>query len=128
MKYRLMDILACPECRNFPLKLIVLEREEYDRRLELKKPFCELYCSFLDKNVRDVGDKAPCDKCIRYEIVTGVIYCTKCGRWYPIINTIPRMLPDKHRKRKEDIAFLEKYKDKLPREIVYEGKPFNLSE
>ncbi len=128
MKYRLMDILACPECKHFPLNLIVIEREEYERKLDIKKPFCELYCSYLGKKIEELKEEAPCDECIRYEIVTGVIYCPNCGRWYPIIKSIPRMLPDKHRRKKEDISFLEKYKDRLPREIVYEGKPYNLSE
>ncbi|MEM4000882.1 MAG: Trm112 family protein, partial [Saccharolobus sp.] len=47
MKYRLMDLLACPMCKHFPLKLFVFSEKEIDRKLsqEDKKPLCELYCA-----------------------------------------------------------------------------------
>jgi uncharacterized protein YbaR (Trm112 family) len=62
------------------------------------------------------------------EIVEGIIVCKKCLRWYPIIDEIPHMLPDDLRKREEDIAFLKKYRDKVPSEVLRLGKPFNLAE
>ncbi len=127
MKYRLLDILACPECKHFPLKLYVFEREEYDRKLDLKKPYCELYCGFLEKPLKELKEEPPCEQCIRYEIVTGLLYCENCRRWYPIIKRIPRMLPDKLRNKREDLIFLRKYSSKIPEKILYEGKPYNLS-
>ncbi len=62
------------------------------------------------------------------EIESGVIHCSNCSRYYPIIDTIPVMLPDELRNRKEDTSFLEKWRDSLPEEIVYEGKPTSLKE
>ncbi len=62
------------------------------------------------------------------EIESGVIYCSNCSRYYPIIDTIPVMLPDELRDRKEDAAFLEKWKGSLPEKIVYEGRPTSLKE
>ena len=59
------------------------------------------------------------------EIDEGVIFCEKCNRWYPIIETIPQMLPDDLRE-KEEINFLKKWKSKLPNTITANGKPFNL--
>ncbi|MCG2867413.1 MAG: Trm112 family protein, partial [Vulcanisaeta sp.] len=46
MKYRLMDVLACPYCKTFPLTLVVLREKGYpERKYEWsKKPFCEEYC------------------------------------------------------------------------------------
>jgi uncharacterized protein YbaR (Trm112 family) len=44
------------------------------------------------------------------EIKEGLLYCSKCNRWYPIIDTIPQMLPDKYRNKKEELPFLEKWK------------------
>jgi len=61
------------------------------------------------------------------EIVEGIIVCPKCLRWYPIRDEIPEMLPDELREEKDEIRFLQKWRDKIPREILYEGKPFNLS-
>ena len=61
------------------------------------------------------------------EIEEGLLVCTKCYRWYPIIETIPHMLPDELRNKDEDLSFMEKWKDKIPAEILEKGLPFNLS-
>jgi len=60
------------------------------------------------------------------EVVQGMIVCPKCLRWYPIRDEIPEMLPDELRKRNEDLPFLKKWKSKTPKNILTEGKPFNL--
>ncbi|WXG45369.1 MAG: Trm112 family protein [Candidatus Atabeyarchaeum deiterrae] len=60
------------------------------------------------------------------EIEEGLIICGKCQRWYPVIETIPHMLPDDLRNVDEDIAFLKRWSNKLPQSVLNEGKPFNL--
>ena len=60
------------------------------------------------------------------EIVEGLIVCTSCNRWYPIIEEIPHMLPDNLREAKENLSFLRKWKREVPQKILEEGKPFNL--
>lgn len=90
MQRRLLDILACPIDKHYPLQLIELKTE---------------------------GEK----------IVAGVILCDKCGRFYPIIDEIPVMLPDELRNKKEDLDFLNQWKAKLPAKVVSEGLPHNLS-
>jgi uncharacterized protein YbaR (Trm112 family) len=60
------------------------------------------------------------------EIVSGIIICSKCNRWYPIIDEIPHMLPDDLREEKEDVAFLRKWKEKIPQNTLTEGRPFKL--
>ena len=59
-------------------------------------------------------------------IVDGVLLCSACGRYYPIIEEIPVMLPDNLRNRKEDTGFLEKWSSKLPDNVVHGGKPWSL--
>lgn len=61
------------------------------------------------------------------EILSGIIICSKCNRWYPIIDEIPHMLPDDLREEKEDVAFLRKWKEKVPQNTLTEGRPFKLS-
>ena len=61
------------------------------------------------------------------EVVTGLIFCSKCSRYYPIKKTIPIMLPDDLREQEDDIEFLEKYKNEIPEEILRKGKPVSLS-
>lgn len=87
MKRKLLDILACPICKHYPLDLYVFEEKE--------------------------------------EIVEGLMTCTKCGRWYPIIDEIPHMLPDELRDGKDDIPFMRKWRDRFPEKALREGKPFN---
>lgn len=88
MKRKLLEILACPICKNHPLDLIVFAERE--------------------------------------EIEEGIIVCSKCNRWYPIIESIPHMLPDDLRKEGEDLAFIEKWRERIPKDILEKGKPFNL--
>jgi len=60
------------------------------------------------------------------EINSGIITCPKCGRFYPIIDEIPHMLPDELREHDEDVQFLSKWKEKIPEKVLTDGKPFNL--
>ena len=90
MQRKLLDILACPIDKHYPLGL-------------------------LEFTLRG-GDV----------IVDGVLTCSECGRYYPIIDEIPVMLPDKLRNRKEDLGFLERWSSKLPGNITHGGKPWCL--
>lgn len=89
MKRKLLDILACPIDKHYPLELFEVKSE---------------------------GDL----------IVDGVLVCIQCGRFYPIIDEIPVMLPDDLRNKNEDIDFLAKYREKLPEKVVKLGKPYHL--
>lgn len=60
------------------------------------------------------------------EIIEGLITCPKCQRWFPIREEIPEMLPDELRNEREDLPFLQKWKNQAPEKILAEGKPFNL--
>ena len=89
MNKKLIEILACPIDKHFPLEIIEL----------------------VSKN----------------EIISeGVIFCSKCSRYYPIIEEIPIMLPDELRDGNQDIEFLNKYKDDLPDKIIMKGMPRHL--
>ena len=68
MNKKLMEILACPIDKHFPLELVELASKE--------------------------------------EVVSeGMIFCSKCSRFYPIIEEIPIMLPDELRDKNQDIEF-----------------------
>ena len=89
MQRKLLDILACPMDKHYPLQLIELNSKD------------------------DI-------------VLDGVLICSQCGRYYPVIDEIPVMLPDNLRERKEDLAFLERWRDKIPSALVYGGKPWSL--
>jgi uncharacterized protein YbaR (Trm112 family) len=59
-------------------------------------------------------------------IQEGALYCTKCSRFYPIVEEIPIMLPDELRDKKHDMAFLVQNKDGLPQKIIKHANPWHL--
>lgn len=61
------------------------------------------------------------------EILSGILVCSKCSRWYPIKEKIPEMLPDELREKTEEMKFLNKWKDVFPQKILTTGNPFNLN-
>jgi len=63
------------------------------------------------------------------EVEEGLLRCPKCGRWYPIgsaVETIPELMPDDLREKERDLEWLAKWKDKVPEDVLTEGKPFTL--
>ena len=119
MRYALLNLLACPMCKHFPLELHAFEVRKESRNFEVKKPFCDYYCGYLGKYVRDLStESSPCNECLNLEIKAGVLICPKCGRWYPIVDGIPLMYPDKMRQhprvKTRERDFVLTYKDKFP--------------
>ncbi|MEM2088363.1 MAG: Trm112 family protein [Thermoproteota archaeon] len=127
MKYRLMDLLACPIDKDFPLKLIVFQEEERNIEFKHDDVVCELYCGLKSTYVKEANLNAEkCNECMKMEILNGILICSKCNRWYPIVEEIPQLLPDELRERNEDLSFLKKYAENAPEKILEEGVPFNL--
>jgi uncharacterized protein YbaR (Trm112 family) len=208
MKPWLLDILACPIDKYFPLKLYIFSYETnqkeflsyletYERR-DLKEILAENFIDisresgtiFLKDNVifeknpidkyfkllllsidelHNVLDKSPNEyskKCItlikteinnklltfstqlnnelfenylpelylvnhfktNVEIKSGLLFCEKCHRWYPIINTIPQMLPDEYRDKEKETQFLLTNKNLLDETFFNQVlKPFNIN-
>ena len=60
------------------------------------------------------------------EILSGLLLCSECGRFYPIMEGIPSMLPDDLRTEKRELEFLKAWKTKLPPEVLDNGRPFKL--
>lgn len=50
-------------------------------------------------------------------VLVGAIFCTKCERFYPIIDGIPVMLPDELRDKKLDADFIKENADNIPEKI-----------
>lgn len=88
MKRLMLDILACPIDKHYPLELFELQSKD--------------------------------------EIEEGTLYCQKCGRYYPIIDGIPVMLPDELRERQRDLDFLTRWDGKLPDKVLRQGNPWHL--
>ena len=89
MNKKMMEILACPMDKHFPLEIIEISSKD--------------------------------------EIISeGVIFCSECSRFYPIVDEIPIMLPDELRDKNQDMEFLKKNAKSLPEKIVNKGLPWHL--
>lgn len=61
------------------------------------------------------------------EIETGVLFCNNCHRWFPIMDSIPRMLPDEYRSKEKELEFLNAHKDTLGEDFFKKDlKPFSI--
>jgi uncharacterized protein YbaR (Trm112 family) len=89
MNKKMLEILACPIDKYFPLEIFELNSKDQT-------------------------------------VLEGVIYCTKCSRFYPIIEEIPIMLPDELRNKNQDIKFLKKNQSLLPEKITRHASPWHL--
>ena len=95
MRRSMLDILACPIDKYYPLELIEIDTVE--------------------------------DKTINENVIKeGVLFCSQCSRFYPIIEEIPVMLPDELRDKEKDIQFLQKWHEKIPSKIMKNGHPWHL--
>jgi uncharacterized protein YbaR (Trm112 family) len=95
------------------IKLKILEFSEKMNPNQIDDIIPELY--FLNKIKMET------------EIESGLLFCKKCNRWYPIIETIPQMLPDEYRNKEKEIEFLKINKNLLDEEFLNQDlKPFNL--
>ncbi len=79
---------------------------------ELQKFTDELYPTFGLINIVKIIMEVDC----------GVLFCSQCGRWFPIFDSIPQMLPDKFRVKESDEKFKNEWFKKLPNEIVSKFK------
>jgi uncharacterized protein len=89
MNKAMMNILACPIDKNYPLELYEIKEKN---------------------NV----------------VSEGALFCSKCSRFYPIIEEIPIMLPDELRNKEQEIQFLKSNKKNLPEKIISMAKPWHL--
>jgi uncharacterized protein len=131
MKKHMLDILACPMDKNYPLDLIELHVKEFedDNLRESKFPNDD---KNTKKNKLTVNEENEIrgdvnkDKDKVIVIIEGILYCKKCLRFYPIIDEIPIMLPDELREKENDLEFLNKWKNNIPQKILNNANPWHL--
>ena len=130
----MLDILACPIDKNYPLELIELNVKELEKDHKIKEYFASFNPNENNSIVKinnDNNDKIKEAKEIEQNakviiVIDGILYCKKCSRFYPIIDEIPIMLPDELREKEKDLQFLTKWKDSIPGEILTNSNPWHL--
>lgn len=77
MRYRLLDILCCPFCNNcFELRSFKSDLTKYDVSAHSKVSSKEW------------------ERLYQEDIKEGILICSNCNQVYPIVNYIPRILPN----------------------------------
>ncbi len=121
MKLDILDIIACPTCKGFPLNLKILSEAEGDIEcINLKNiKLCEYYCGYLQKNIaedREYIYKNCCTKCNCRSVDEGILHCMECDSYYLIKNGIPKLITD-NLKCAEEVELLESYGCELKNKI-----------
>src|SRR4030067_1547386 len=109
MKYRLMDILRCPNCRDV-LSLNIFLEEEHLSEKKINQIKCREYCSLNDIYLKECLGSISCDSCYKKDIIDGLLKCNNCRSYFPIINGVPRMLTDNLYNNQD---FIEKYRNQV---------------
>jgi len=126
----MLDILACPLDKNYPLDLIELHVKEFENdNLSGETNFVKDDKNSKNNNLlinqeNDIRGEENKDKII--VIIEGILYCQKCLRFYPIIDEIPIMLPDELREKEKDLEFLNRWKNNIPQNILNNANPWHL--
>lgn len=98
MRASILDILACPACKAFPLELSQATRKSWPWEWYLAHggtgsslPQCEIFCAQHGRRIEktDSLDTLGCQVCTQVEIVQGVLHCNGCAKSYPIVDGIP---------------------------------------
>jgi ubiquinone/menaquinone biosynthesis C-methylase UbiE/uncharacterized protein YbaR (Trm112 family) len=91
VKYRLTDLLRC-SCGRSNLTVSGITERSVPFNDTLDKVKCSNTCAFRHRSANAVTP-ADCNECYTHEVDTGTISCL-CGKTYPIVRGIPRLLPD----------------------------------
>ena len=117
MKKSLLKILACPIDKHSPLELFEINIHLANEFLSDKQ----------DENGLALEGRTDNDTTFDNVIVKeGVLFCSRCSRFFPIIDEIPIMLPDELREREKDLQFLQEWETKIPSRILDHGVPWHI--
>ena len=112
MKYNFLDFISCIHCQS---PLICFPFETVGRRNDKGFiHFCESWCVV---HRQALGPSFPpseeCNLCHQQEIKEGLLVCSTCDSFYPVINFIPEILPDSLRDEERERNFLIWHQEKF---------------
>lgn len=92
VKYRLLDILCCPDCGG-PFQLDIYRADRRDISVPAAPAArCASRCGLADAPSSKTSPQ-DCIECYKTEISEGKLIRMECANKYPIIGGVPRVLP-----------------------------------
>ena len=122
MKHRLMDLLACPIDKSWPLKLEISEEETISEEIPIPKQneqtevICNYFCNFKQFQLIEITNNGEekvklvdeirknvtlkdCKECFQIDIISGRLSCSVDeNHQYKIKESIPVMLTEQQLK------------------------------
>ena len=133
MRYSLLNTLACPVSKE-PLVLVAATEANVeipvpyiDRARRVSQPGVAVgplaegvpaggsFAELLAQHATALSDPNRNEQVVIRE---GILVAPSSGRWYPIIDEIPEVLPDSLRDFERDVAFLDGYASSIPAELM----------
>lgn len=129
MRLRLLDMLACPLDSAAPLDLVCLKSSTRTPGENVFVAPCTTYCAHQKQPIpaNREANQLPCSECNSVVIEEAILTCPACHRWFPVRDGIPVLVPDGLRSEREELALLVKYETSIPKAILHDGLPLNLS-
>jgi uncharacterized protein YbaR (Trm112 family) len=132
MNKKLLDILVCPFDKVTPLDLLEFQpaSDSQAQTIEAEKSMPNISDPTrpnLSTLTNEEKDHSIQNEALQHtEIVDeGLLLCKTCQRFYPIVEEIPIILPDELRDKKKDIEFLNKWKERIPVDLLTNLKPWS---
>lgn len=92
MKYRLVEMLCNPE-NNADFDVEVFDTETQKKNISFDEVRCQTWCHWKQCEPRKI-ESSQCASCYNNEIISGKLICKNSQKAFPIINGIPRILPE----------------------------------
>lgn len=90
MKRRLLDLLACPNCRGtFGLEAW---KEAPVDRWTVDRVACVDVCAWHGTRVDQDVSASDCARCYATDVIEGALTCERCGARFPVVAGVPRLL------------------------------------
>lgn len=115
MKYRLLDFLRCPQCKDqFELDVFKTTEDTNESELLVDNDICPSDCRNPDARLTKSAEAAAhSKKCYETEIVEGLLTC-RCGSAFPVVRGVPRCVPDAF---EQHPGFTQEHYDKIKEHV-----------
>jgi SAM-dependent methyltransferase/uncharacterized protein YbaR (Trm112 family) len=102
-----VDLIRCPACGGrLVLRVVAAEGAEEVATAAVAAPACAEFCSLHERPV-DAAFRPDCGACYARDVREGLLACTECPLYYPLIDGVPRLIRNARQEYAAELARLE---------------------